>query len=156
MSPMPNTCMALQTRLTSSKFIAGIFVILTFQIHVLTCSAPCRESGFGLTMERKKEKERKKNPPNLNSNSRIIFYCETCFGRVSRRITWKGGGKRNPLLSWIMRPWIHGGCMHHQGRGPVISARNIGKTGRQRSWAEFKVKKSIYHFVFQTKFGIFL
>lgn len=53
---------------------------------------------------KKERKRKKKNPPNLNSNSRIIFYCETCFGRVSRRITWKGGGKRNLLLSWIMRP----------------------------------------------------
>lgn len=41
------------------------------------------------------------------------------------------------------------------GGGPVMSARNTGKAGRQLCWAEFKVKRSIYHFVFQTKLGIF-
>lgn len=87
MFPMPNTCMALQGRLAAAEFIAGIFLILTlFQIHVLTCSAPCREQGFGPTMEKN----------NLNSNNRL-FFGETCFGRVSRKITRKGE-KKNPQL----------------------------------------------------------
>lgn len=74
--------------MSTPEFIAGIFLIFTlFQINVLTCSGPCRKQGVGSTTERKKNQNKQ-----LNSNNRL-FFDETHFGKVNRKIIQKGEKK---------------------------------------------------------------